>query len=112
MDKKLGKIESVKFGISGYQDVQFGISLTFTGSGGWGVSYFKGFWDKNQIKCDNYCKWTEQDRDNSYIELCKFVSDLLYEAKVTDITKLKGIPVEVTFVDNSISNFRILTEVL
>ena len=40
--KELGKIESVTFGLCGYQDAQLGIQFTFSGEG-WGVSHTEPF---------------------------------------------------------------------
>jgi len=37
MEKKLGKIESVKFGLGGYQGAMLGLHVSL-GNGGWGVS--------------------------------------------------------------------------
>ena len=49
MEKKLVKIESVRFGLGGYQDSQLGLSVTLS-NGGWGVGDFKGEWDCERIK--------------------------------------------------------------
>lgn len=57
-------------------------------------------------------KWTEDDRDE-LAQLMRYISKLLSEAKVDDITKLAGKPVEVTIDEfNSLKSWRILTEVL
>ena len=46
-------------------------------------------------------------------ELMRYISKLLSEAKVDDITKLAGKPVEITIDEfNSLKSWRILTEVL
>ena len=111
MEKKLGKIESVSFGLGGYQDSQLGLSITF-GDGGWGVGYFKGNWDAERIKWSEHCKWTEEDRDKGYSETMRFLSKVLKDAKVSSVDKLKGIPVEVTFDGNTLTEWRVLTEVL
>jgi len=42
----------------------------------------------------------------------RFVSKLLKEAKVDNVDKLKGIPVEVTFDGMMLKEWRVLTEVL
>lgn len=46
MEKKLGKIQDVKFGIGGYQDAMIGLFITL-GNNGWGVGdkvqYYKMF---------------------------------------------------------------------
>lgn len=111
MEKKLGKIESVKFGLGGYQEAMLGLSVTLSGEG-WGVGDFKGNWDAETIKVSEYTKWTETDRDKGYSDTMRFLSKLLKEAKVSSVDKLKGIPVEVTFDGNLLKEWRILTEVL
>jgi len=109
--KELGKIENVRFGIGGYQDAQIGIYFTFSGKG-WGVNSSECAWDKNIIKRSEYCKWTEGERSELYSEIVRFISDTLFDAKVDYIEKLKGIPVEVTFENNTIKSWRVLKEVL
>ena len=111
MEKKLGKIESVKFGLGGYQDSELGLTVTLS-SGGWGVSDFKGNWDTERIKWSEHCKWTEEDRDIGYSETMRYLSKLLKDSKVDSVDKLKGKPVEVTFDGNMLKEWRILTEVL
>jgi hypothetical protein len=111
MEKKLGKIEKVSFGLGGYQNVQLGISLTL-GNGTWGVGDFKGNWDAESIKRSEYTQWTEEDRSKSYDETMRYVSKLLKEAKVDSVDKLKDKPIEATFDGNTLKEWRILTEVL
>lgn len=111
MRTELGKIKSIHFGIGGYQDVQLGLIFILEGQG-WGVKDSKGFWDPNLIKCSEYTKWTEQDRDKHFAEIMRYISDLLHQAKVNDITKLQNIPIEATFDGNCLVSWRVLTEVL
>jgi hypothetical protein len=111
MEKILGKIESVKFGLGGYQDSQLGLSVIL-GNGSWGVGDFKGNWDAERIKWSEHCKWTEEDRTIGYSETMRYLSKLLKDAKVDSVDKLKGIPVEVTLDDNTLKEWRVLTEVL
>ncbi|NBU82056.1 MAG: hypothetical protein EBS55_10460 [Flavobacteriaceae bacterium] len=111
MEKKLGKIEDVRFGLGGYQGAMLGLHVTL-GASGWGVSDSRANWDAEQIKCSEHAKWTEQDRDEWYTEIMRYVSKLLKEAKVDSVDKLKGKPVEVTFDGNMLKEWRILTEVL
>lgn len=111
MEKKLGKILSVKFGIGGYNDAMIGLHVTL-GSKGWGVGDERSAWDAETVKWSEYCKWTEADRDRQYAELLHYVSKLLNDAKVDSVDKLKGIPVEVTIEGNILKEWRILTEVL
>jgi hypothetical protein len=111
MEKKLGKIESVRFGHGGYQEACLGLSVTLSG-GSWGVGDFKGSWDAELIKHTENCKWTEEDRAKGYDETMRFLSKLLKEAKVSSVEKLKGVPVECTFDGMMLKDWRILTEVL
>ena len=111
LEKRLGKIKSVTFGHMGYQECQLGLSLTFEADG-WGVGWSMGGWDAEIIKWDKNCKWTEESRDAEYAKIMRYVSKLLKEAKVDDVHKLKGIPVECTFDFNTLKDWRILKEVL
>ena len=111
MEKRLGKIQSVRFGHGGYQDACIGLSVTL-GNTGWGVGDFKGTWDPEMIKRSENTQWEETDRTKGFDETMRFVSKLLKEAKVDSVDKLKDVPVEVTFNGNMLEEWRILTEVL
>ena len=111
MEKRLGKIESVHFGLGGYQGAMLGLHVTL-GASGWGVGDSRANWDSEQIKWTKHTKWSESDRDGWYTEIMRYVSKLLKEAKVDSVDKLKGKPVEVTFDGNILKEWRILTEVL
>ena len=111
MEKRLGKIESVSFGLGGYQGAMLGIHFSL-GTDGWGVNDSRANWDAEQIKWSEHSKWSEEDRDGWYAEIMRYVSKLLKDAKVDSVDKLKGKPVEVTFDGNTLKEWRILTEVL
>lgn len=111
MEKKLGKLSNVKFGLGGYQEACLGITVTISGEG-WGVSDNKSAWDANQIKCNERCQWTEEDRSKGYDEVMRYVSDLLNDAKVSSVEALNGKPVEVEFDGMTLKSWRILTEVI
>jgi hypothetical protein len=111
MEKRLGKIEAVSFGLGGYQGAMLGLHVTL-GDGSWGVGDSKSNWDSEQIKWTENTQWTESQRDVYYSEIMRYVSKLLKEAKVDSVDKLKGKPVEVTFDGNQLVEWRILTEVL
>lgn len=111
MEKKLGKIESVSFGLGGYRGAMLGFHVTL-GNGGWGVGDSNAHWDSEQIKWTENTKWSEEERDGWYAEIMRYVSKLLKDAKVDSVDKLKGKPVEVTFDGNQLKEWRILTEVL
>lgn len=110
-EKRLGKIQNVKFGHVGYQEAQLGFSFTL-GHEGWGVSDSRAYWDANIIDCSEHSQWTEEDRDKSYAEIMRFISGLMKDAKVDSFEKLKGKPVEVVFENSTLKHWRILTEVI
>lgn len=111
MEKKLGKIKGVRFGLGGYQHAMIGLTVEL-GANGWGVNDFKGNWDAEQIKCTENTKWTEEDRDIGYSDTMRFVSKLLKDAKVESVDQLKDVPVEVTLEGMMLKEWRILTEVI
>lgn len=112
VEKLLGKIASIQFGLGGYQDAQLGFSITLEGIG-WGTSTFIGIWDYSYIPSPTeFHKWTEEDRTNKLIEVNRKISELLKEAKVSNIDQLKNIPIEAKFECGTLKDWRILTEVL
>ena len=111
MEKKLGKIEDIRFGLGGYQGAMLGLHVTL-GNSGWGVGDSRANWDAEQIKWTENTQWSESDRDKWFSEIMRYVSKLLKEAKVDSVDKLKGKQVEVTFDGNMLKSWRILTEVL
>ena len=113
MENRIGKIESVKFGHVGYNDAELGIQFTFSSKkDSWGVGWSKAYWDSEIIKHNKNTQWTEAERDNAFAGVMKYISKLLKQAKVSDFTQLKNIPVEVTFEGNCLKDWRILEEVL
>ena len=111
MEKRLGKIENVKFGLGGYQEAMIGIHVTL-GDGGWGVCDNRSAWDAEMIEHSDHCKWTEKDRSKQYDDIMRYVSKLLKQAKAQTVDELKGKPIEATFDGNTIKEWRILEEVL
>lgn len=110
--KEIGKITSIAFGDGGYQDAMFGISIGLgSDKNKWGCGDFRGVWGFH-IKPDKSSKWTEKDREKQAADTMRFIADLLEKAKVSDIYKLVGIPVEVEFESNTRKSWRILEEVL
>lgn len=107
-NKMLGKISSVRFGYGGYQDAQFGLSLQFSGDG-WGCGTFRGAWGG---KRSSSAKWTEEDRIKSWGEMVQYIEQLLSDSNKKELSELKGVPVEVSFVGNTFESFRILKEVI
>lgn len=112
-DRKLGKITDVKFGNGGYQDAQFGLTLTLESKSGTGCGVFVcGGWNYSHIKHDSYCKWTEEDRTNGMAEMCREICRILHDAKVDTVDKLLGKPVEFATESFTLKSWRILEEVL
>ena len=106
--KILGKIVGLHYGFGGYQDAQFGLSVTLGGEG-YGVSDFWGFW---ATRPGEHCKWTEEQQIKSFGETAMRIKEIMVEAKVDSLDKLKGAPVEITFDDGTLKEWRILKEVL
>ena len=111
MEKRLGKIKNVRFGIGGYQDCQLGVHFELGGDS-WGVTDSHSVWDPTRVKCEEYTQWTEEDRNKQMNDIMRYVSSLLYEAKVDNVNDLKGKPIECTFDGVILKEWRILTEVL
>lgn len=109
MRKELGKITRFDIGIGGYDDAMFGLSVTFMGKDGWGVSDFTGTWTMEPTERH---KWTRQDQTNEWAGMCRLVVRLMEQAKVKTTAEMIGIPVEVTFEGNKLSSWRVLEEVL
>lgn len=113
-EKRIGKITAVSFGVGGYQDAAFGLSLTFESKrGAWGVGTFiNGGWCPGRIDPDKHCKWTEEDRRKTMADMCYKIAETLNAANATDVAHLVGKPVEVTFDGNTLKDWRILTEAI
>lgn len=112
IEKYLGKITHISFGLGGYQDAQFGLFVALEGQGV-GTNVFIGAWDYNWVKePGEHAKWTEEERTKIMIELLRKVSDLLKAAKVKSVDQLKGKPVAMTFENMTLKDWRILEEVL
>jgi len=110
--KCLGKIESVKFGLGGYQEEMLGLHLIFSYNNCETASTSYSAWDCIKVEHNEYCNWTEEDRSKKYSEIMRFLSKILNEAKCKTVDELKNKPVELTFEENELVNWRILTEVL
>lgn len=106
--KMLGYIESISFGIGGYNESMFGLTVNLHGDG-CGVSSFDGTW---AFPPSDRAKWTEQDRRDHYADMCIRIIELLNQAKVDDVSKLKGKPVEIELDGNLLKSWRLLTEVI
>ena len=111
VETMLGKIKRVHVGRCGYQDAMLGIAFELGGEG-WDIGDYKAFWDASTIECSSSSEWTEADRGRKYEEVMRYISDLLDKAKVSKVSELEGMPVEVTTEDRVLKSWRVLTEVL
>lgn len=105
---ELGRIKSVTMGFGGYQDAMFGITFDMGGEG-WGVADFWGFWAS--APSEN-AQWNVDDQELALGKMSLRVIELLSKAKVDDVSKLRNVPIEVTFDGNALKAWRVLTEVL
>jgi hypothetical protein len=108
ISKQLGHIDTASFGLGGYQDAMLGFSFVLEGDH-WGVSDFWGHWAGSPG--DN-AKWTYEDQTQKFAEASRAVLELLKKARVNRLEDLSGIPIEITFENNVLKSWRILTEVL
>lgn len=106
--KELGKITGARYGFGGYQDAQFGLSVSLGGES-WGVGDFWGMWASEP---DKHKKWTRDEQIEAHGETADRVCKLLTAARVTCVEELAGIPVEVSFEGNTLKEWRVLKEVL
>lgn len=108
LETKLGKIESVSFGV---EDGRLGLHFTFT-FGSTGCVWYETIWDFATVERTEYSKWTEMEHEQEAVELMKKISNYLSDAKVSNIQDLKNRPIEATFEGRMLKSWRILTEVL
>lgn len=109
---RIGKIESIRFGMGGYQDAMFGITFSLSGKG-WGIGDFWGTWETRS----EHAKFSEQEWRDIHAKTVIRLAALMNEAKCTELHQLEGKPIEVTFdgdglCGSRLQSWRILTEVL
>lgn len=105
MRVELGKIEKVEFG---HWDGRFGFTYTLFHEG-WNTQDFRGHY--SMVPTENY-KWTVEHQDKAFVAAWRHAMGLMTDAKVTDLQKLVGKPIEVTTNNMMLKSWRILTEVL
>lgn len=108
MSKSIGKITHVEFGFGGYQDVQFGITISVNTIDGCATTG-KWMWVNEP---DKHTKWTVDDQNKMYAEIMRYVIQLMQDAKVSRVEALRGKPIEATWNGNMLQEIRILTEVV
>ena len=108
MEQSLGKITNFKLGT---RESRFGAHFTLETTTG-ATQSSECFWSPSEIKISEYTKWTEEDRDKEMVKFLRWLNKLMHDAKATDINQMVGKPIEVTWNNNMLSSWRILTEVL
>lgn len=92
-----GHIANAYFGLGGYAGLEIGIHLSLNFPGHGGVWEHRAWFDANQVKEPKHGGWKEADRNKYYADLVRCVSDYLRDAKVSDITELRGKPIQGEF---------------
>ena len=106
IEKYLGKIESVRFGFVPDREFLFGLQLTFK-MGGCGTCW------NDTINIGSECKWeSAEERNREMTEMIDRLAGVMRDAGVTEVSRLKDVPVEVSIKDGWCDGFRVLTEVL
>ena len=107
MQKYLGKIEEVYFGLDRDYPFLFGLELTFKFDNGCFVTS-----TMDVVNIGETCKWTTEERSKAITKCIDQVVKVMKDANVNEIMKLKGKPVELTIEGNTLQDYRILTEVI
>lgn len=107
-ETQLGKITRARFGAGGYDGAQFGLSVELSLQDGAAVGDFKGTWSKYPPRA----QYTQESWNAERLAMLDFVQQLFVDAKVDEVSKLVGKPVEVKLDRNMLKSWRILTEVL
>jgi len=105
--KLLGKITSAEFGQLRDRPFLFGIQLGFSFDGA-GI----GDGCKYMVNISDSCRWTREEKLDAIEKSINHLNQILDDAKVNYVSRLKGKPVEVEIVDGTFKDFRILTEVI
>lgn len=104
----LGKIKRVWIG---NWDGRFGVWIDL-GHDGWGVCDSRYWWWGVSTKVTEHTKWTELSRNEARAQAMLHLETLCDAAKVDDVAKLVGKPVEVIFEGTALKGWRLLTEVI
>lgn len=109
IEKMLGKIGFAEFGTLKDYPFLIGLQLGFSMNGG-GYAVCDG--GKFTVNISKEYKWENQTREVAITASLERVEEILKAAKANYVSELVGKPVEVTLVNNTFKDFRILTEVL
>ena len=107
VEKRLGKIDFAEFGTMRDYPFLIGLQLGFS-MGGCGI--MDG--GKYTVNISPECRWEGSERLEAVTGSIERVCKILKDAKVNYVSELINKPVEVTIVNGSFKDFRILTEVL
>lgn len=108
IEERIGKIDKATFGRGGYDDAMIGLSLSFAGDG-WGTGTFVGTWAHDPPA---HAKWTTEDQDKQFAMAVRKLEETLSDAKKTSCDQLVGVPVMVTFENDALKSWRVLTEAI
>lgn len=107
-EKRLGKITFAEFGMIHDMEFLFGLQLGFSMDGCGVMDGGSGC-----VNISPQCKWkSDEARSLAITVMIDRVHQILKDAKVNYVSELNGKPVEVTLVNDTFKEFRILTEVL
>lgn len=107
IEKLLGKIDFAEFGTIRDYPFMIGLQLGFSMNG---CGVMDG--GKYTVNIEPNCRWEDRERADAVTNVVEQINDILKAAKVNYVSELINKPVEVTLVNNTFRDFRILTEVL
>lgn len=108
IEKVLGKITEVEFGLCSDRPFLMGIHFSFSLGNGGGVG--DGY--KYTINMSEECRWNQIERSDAIVKSIERIQNWLKDAKVHNVSQLLNKPVEVSLKHDCFYDFRILTEVL
>lgn len=110
-NKIIGVISRVQLGFGGYQEGMFGLGLTFDFKGSGCQTFISGGWT---FEPTPQAAWTREDQERNRADLCEKIIKTMKDAKVDNLEKLVGKPVECVFDGpvGELKSWRILTEAI
>ena len=104
----IGKISEVTFEkIAGRLGIWFVLK-----SDGCSFDTERVVWDFNDVKVTEDTTWTEESREASMADMMRYISDLMFVAKVNSIEDLRDTPITLQIENGMLQDWRILREVL
>jgi hypothetical protein len=108
IEKNLGRIRGIHFGMGGYDDAMFGLTISLGDDSSF-VTDFRGTW---AFSPSESTKWTLEDQTELWGVMCRWIVSLLQDSKKKNLLDLVGTPVEITLENNRLLSWRILKEVI